>query len=80
MCVCVCVCIYARVCALVPFVRPAFCVFGRRIGRYVVSNIPESVQLGGTNRFYRKDLQETLHREALRVRMELRLHECDREL
>ena len=47
---------------------------------YVVSNVPESVQLGGTNRFYRKDLQQTLHREALRVRMELRLHECDREL
>ena len=42
--------------------------------------MPESVQLGGTNRFFRKDLQQALHREVVRVRMELRLHECDREL
>jgi len=47
---------------------------------YVVSNVPESVQLGGTNRFYREDLLQTLYRECQRVRMELRLHGCDREL
>jgi hypothetical protein len=47
---------------------------------YVTSVVPESVQLGGTNRFFRKDLQQELYNEVKRVRTEIRLHECDREL
>lgn len=46
----------------------------------MISTVPGSVRNGGTARFYRKDLLAELYRENQRVRLEMRLHECDREL
>ena len=46
----------------------------------MISTVPGSVRSGGTARFYRKDLLAELYRENQRVRLEMRLHECDREL
>lgn len=46
----------------------------------MISTVPGSVRNGGTARFYRKDLIAELYRENQRVRLEMRLHECDREL
>ena len=46
----------------------------------MISTVPGSVRSGGSARFYRKDLLAELYRENQRVRLEMRLHECDREL